>query len=75
MNMKLTPKQAKEARRAGLAYERSMAVERIHLTPEEKALVEQADRERMGYEEGVRFAEDWLRGQGVIPDDSANAAE
>jgi hypothetical protein len=73
--MKLTRKEAEEARKRRLAYEHSMAIEGIHLTDEEKALLDQADRERMGYEEGIRFAEDWLRKKGVIPDHTANAAE
>jgi len=68
MIMKLKIEEAEEARRRGREYERSMAIEGIHLTDEEKALVDEADRRRLGYDEGLAFAEDWLRRRGLIPD-------
>ena len=73
--MKLSIEEAKEALRRGRAYERSMAIEGIHLTADEVALIDEIERKRMGYEEGIRHAEDWLRRKGAIPDPAANAAE
>lgn len=73
--MKLTAKEAAEARIRRREYEHSMAIEGIHLTAEESAVFDEIERLRLGHDDAVRFAEDWLRKKGVIPDHAANAAE
>ena len=64
---RLSEKEAEQARRRGLAYEHSMLIEGITLTPEIKAMVDHVDAERMGYEEGVQYGIEWLRQRGMLP--------
>ena len=66
--MKLTDREAAEARQRRLDYQHSLAIEGIFLTPEEKAVLEYVDRERMGYEEAVQYGLEWCRKQGLIGD-------
>jgi len=70
---KLTPKEAAEARQRGLDYEHSMAIEGVELTPNEKLIFERIDRERMGYEEGIRFVTEWCLREGLIQENCETA--
>lgn len=69
--MKLSPKEAEEAKKRGQDYEHSMAIEGIYLTPEEKEVVKNIDNEGMGYEEGIQFAIQWLKDKEVIEKNSS----
>lgn len=75
MNMKLTVEEAKQARLRRREYEHSMAIEGIHLTDEERAVFDEIERLRLNHDDAIRYAEDWLRKKGVIPDHAANTAE
>lgn len=68
--MKLTPKEAAEARERRMAYEANMAIEGLHIAPEDKAIIDQLDDQRIGYGEGVALVMKHLRKRGVIPSDS-----
>ena len=59
--MKLTSKEAEEARRRSAAYGHSMAIEGIHLTDEEKALFEEIHAQRMGYDEASEHVIKFLK--------------
>ena len=67
--MKLSPKEAAEARARALAYEANMAVEGLVLTPEGRALADHIDANGIGYEEGRQMILDDLRRRGIIPGD------
>jgi hypothetical protein len=64
--MKLTPKEAAEARERRLAYEANMAVEGIFIDPQSRALFDRMDAECVGYEEGVQMVLDDLCRRGMI---------
>jgi hypothetical protein len=66
--MKLTKKQAEEARNRALDYEANMAVEGLFLSPEGREILDEIDRQRMGYEEGVQYVLNSLRERGIIPE-------
>lgn len=65
--MKLSPKEAAEARERALAYEANMAIEGMVLDAEGRALADRIDAEGVGYEEGVRMVLDDLRRRGIAP--------
>ncbi len=65
--MKLTEKQAIEARNRALDYEANMAIEGLALSAEGRALADNIDREAMGYEDGVQAVKDDLIRRGIIP--------
>jgi len=64
--MKLTEKEAEEAKKRLEAYKHSCVIEGIHPTEEEEKLFKKIHDERMGYDEGVQFVEDYLVEQGII---------
>ena len=64
---RLSEKEAAEARKRGLDYEHSLAIEGLALSPEAKAMVDHVDAERMGYEEAIEHGTNWLRERGLIP--------
>ena len=65
--MKLSSKDAREARERRLAYEANMAIEGLHLHPDDQELLDQLDTDGVGYEEGVERMKAQLRERGVIP--------
>ena len=72
----LSEKEAAEARKRGEAYENDLAIEGMFLSAEDRDIIDTIERERMGYDEGVRYAIDRLKERGVIPaDPEPQAAE
>ena len=61
----LSEKEAADARKRGEAYENDLAVEGIFLSAEDRDIIDAIERERMGYDEGVRYAIDRLRERGI----------
>lgn len=65
--MKLTEQEVKAARKRREAYEHSMAIEGLHLHPDDKKVIETIEQERMGYDEGVQYMIDHFKKLGIIP--------
>ena len=64
--MKLTAREAAEARQRRLDYEHSLAIEGIVLTDEQRERLNHLDAERMDVEEGVRHILECARLRGDI---------
>jgi hypothetical protein len=64
---KLPFKEAADARKRGNAYEYSLAIEGLFLHPEDKAVIEVIERERMDYDHAVQYMIDHLKKKGVVP--------
>lgn len=57
-------------------YEQSLAIEGIQMDARDREVMDTIERERMGYEEGVQFAIESCRQDGLIPPAKfADAAE
>lgn len=56
--MKLTPKEAAEARERALAYEANMAVEGLFISPESRALFDRMDAECVAMRKESRWS--WM---------------
>lgn len=65
--MKLSEKEAAEAKKRGEAYENDLAIEGIFLDAADREIIDTIEREGMGYDEGVRYATQRLKERGVIP--------
>lgn len=59
--MKLSGKEAAEAKKRGEAYENDLAIEGIFLDAADREIIDTIEREGMGYDEGVRYATQRLR--------------
>ena len=66
--MKLSPKEAAEARARALAYEANMAVEGLRIHPDDRAFIDQIDADAVGYEEAIAMMEAHYRKLGIIPE-------
>ncbi len=69
--MKLSESEAAGARKRGEAYENDLAIEGIFLSAEDREIINAIERQRMGYDEGVRYAIARLKERGVIPAETA----
>ena len=66
--MKLSPKEAAEARARALAYEANMAVEGLHIHPDDRAFIDQIDADAVGHDEAMAMIEARYRKLGIIPE-------
>lgn len=66
--MKLSKRDAEDARGRALAYEANMAIEGLELSAEGRALADRMDAEGVGYQEGVELVRADLKRRGLIPD-------
>ena len=64
---RLSTQEAAQAAERVQEYEYSLAIEGIYLNDREREVMDTIELERMGYEEGVRFAIASCRTAGLLP--------